>query len=113
MSHICELDENGGENIKNIKKNPALQPNKPIIAGHYVSSLPLAAAIKEIYPDSQNFKYPHGEAGRLSNDGSFISFNGRVGTVIYAYCDFHDKKNVPLSSTNRDDLLKLGLIQPK
>ncbi len=104
----------GGENIKNIKKNPALQPNKPsIIPGHYVCSLTLKEAIKEIYPDCQNFKYPRGEAGRLFNDGRFISFNGREGTVIYAYCDFKDKKNVQLSSTNRDDLLKLGLIHPK
>ncbi len=90
-----------------------MQPNKPIMPGHYVCSLTLGESIKEIYPDCRNFKYPHGEAGRLLNDGSFISFNGRVGTVIYAYCDYKDKKNVPLSSTNRNDLLKLGLIQPK
>ncbi|MFA4936128.1 MAG: hypothetical protein WC568_09875, partial [Candidatus Methanoperedens sp.] len=95
-----------------VRKNPALQPTRePITPGHYVCSKTLAEAIRMIYPDSHLFKYPHGEAGTMIDDGSFVSFNGRVGTQIYAFCDFKDKKDVPLSSTNRDDLLKLKLIQ--
>jgi hypothetical protein len=71
----------------------------------------LQQAIKEVYPDPSPFKYPHGRAGDILKDGSFVSFNGRVGTVIYAYCDFVGKKNVPLSSTNFSDLLKLEKLK--
>lgn len=105
---------NKGSDLNMVRKNPALQPNRaPITPVNYICSLTLTEAIQEIYPDFHLFTYPHGEAGRLFGDRSFVSFNGRVGTVIYAYCDFKDKKNVPLSSTNKDDLLRLRLIQPK
>lgn len=96
-----------------VKKNPTLQPNREIKPGNYVSSLVLKEAIQAIYPDSRSFTYPHGEAGRIFSDGSFVSFNGRIGTIIHAHCDFKDKKNVPLSATNKGDLLKLRLIQLK
>lgn len=97
-----------------VRKNPALMPTRePIVPNNYVCGLTLAEAIRRIYPDSHLFRYPHGDAGRLLVDNSFVSFNGRIGTVIYAYCDFTDKKEVPLSSTNKNDLLRLNLIHPK
>ena len=96
-----------------VRKNPSLQPNRKIRAGDYLSSLTLADAIRAIYPDCNNFTYPNGEAGRMFSDGSFVSFNGRIGKITHAHCDFKDKKKVPLSATNKSDLLKLRLIQPK
>ena len=96
-----------------VRKNISLQNNQKIKPKNYGSNLTLAEAIHTIYPDCHLFNYPHGKAGREFIDGSFVSFNGKKGTVIYAYCDFKDKKNVPLSSTNENDLLKLHLILPK
>ncbi len=97
-----------------VKKNPALQPVQGnIIVRNYVSQLTLNKAIQSIYPECNKFTYPHGEAGQVFSDRRFVSFNGRIGEVVYAYCDFQDKRKVPLSATNRDDLLKLRLIQLK
>jgi hypothetical protein len=96
-----------------VGKNPALQSNTQIKPDYYLCNLTLAEAIKEIYDEPHKFSYPHGEAGRVFNDGSFVSFNGVKGKVIYAYCDFKDKKKVYLSKTNRDDLRKLNLIISK
>ncbi len=96
-----------------VRKNVELQKGRDIIPGNYVCSLTLKKAIETIYPDASRFTYPHGQPGQMLAGGRFISFNGRIGEVVYAYCDFTDKKNVPLSSTNRDDLLKLRLMQVK
>jgi hypothetical protein len=95
-----------------VKKNPLLNNrNREIKPKHYACNLTLQQAIKEIYPDPSPFKYPHGQAGDILKNGSFVSFNGRVGTVIYAYCDFRDNINVPLSDTNFKDLLKLEKLK--
>ena len=96
-----------------VKKNPAVQSNPQIIPTHVLCNLTLKEAIKHIYTEPSRFMYLHGEAGTVFPDGSFISFNGVKGKTIYAYCDFKDKKNVPLSKTNRDDLRKLNLIISK
>lgn len=97
-----------------VRKNPALNKRAPIAPKRYECELTLKKAIQEIYPDASSFTYPHGKPGDILNDGSgFISFNGRIGTVIYGYCDFADKKNVALSSTNLSDLLKLRRITPQ
>lgn len=94
------------------KINPVSELNRHIEPENYICSLNLAEAIQRIYPD-HSFTYPHGEAGKRFSDGSFVSFNGRIGRIIYAYCDFKDMINVPLSSKNRDDLLKFHLIHLK
>lgn len=96
-----------------VRKNPLLKPVRTVEARNYVCNMKLQEAIHDIYPDWKDFTYPHGPAGTLFKDGSFVSFNGRVGTIIYAYCDFADKKNVPLSSTNMSDLMRLGKLQLK
>lgn len=95
-----------------MRKNPELKQARTIEPRNYVCGLTLQKAIQKIYPDGEG-TYPHGPAGTLFKDGSFVSFNGRVGTVIYAYCDFTDKKKVPLSKTNMDDLTRLGLLNIK
>ncbi|KAF5423373.1 MAG: hypothetical protein C5S45_01010, partial [Candidatus Methanocomedens sp.] len=94
------------------KFKPVSQLNRYIEPENYICSLNLAEAIQRIYPDN-SFTYPHGEAGKRFSDGKFVSFNGRIGKIIYAHCDFKDMINVPLSSKNRDDLLKFHLIQLK
>lgn len=94
------------------KTNHVSQLNIHIEPENYICSLNLAEAIQRIYPD-HSFNYPHGEAGKRFIDGSFVSFNGRIGKIIYAYCDFKDMINVPLSLKNRDDLLKFDLIHLK
>jgi len=94
-----------------VRKNPQLKPSRNVIVEKYVCDITLEKAIESIYPDWKLFNYPHGEPGTKFPDGNFISFNGRVGTIIYSECDFTDKKNVPLSKQNRDDLLKLGLLK--
>lgn len=96
-----------------VKKNPLLNKReREIEPRHYICNLTLQQAIKEIYPDPSSFTYPHGRPGEVLEDKSFISFNGRIGTVVYAYCDFVGKKDVPLSSTNFSDLMKLGKLMP-
>jgi len=95
-----------------MRKNPELKQARTIEARNYVCGLTLQKAIQKIYPGGEG-TYPHGPAGTLFKDGSFVSFNGRVGTIIYAYCDFADRKNVPLSKTNMDDLIRLGLLNIK
>jgi hypothetical protein len=95
-----------------VKKNPLLNPHENVEVKKYVCSLKLQKAIEQIYPKYDDFKYPHGAPGTV-NKGKFVSFNGRLGAHIHGYCDFADKSNVPLSMTNRDDLLKLGLIKEK
>ena len=94
------------------KINPLSEINRHIESENYICSLNLAEAIQRICPD-HSFTYPHGEAGKRLSDESFVSFNGRIGRIIYAYCDFKDMINVPLSSKNRDDLLKFHLIHLK
>lgn len=85
--------------------------NKVVSGERYICDLTLNQAIAKIYPDWRNFNYPHGPAGKLFKDGTFVSFNGRVGKIIYGYADFTDKKNIPLSQQNRNDLMKLGLLR--
>lgn len=94
-----------------VRKNPLLKPSRNVIVENYFSDVNLEQAIQSIYPDWKLFNYPHGQPGETFPNGSFVSFNGRIGTVIYAECDFADKKKVPLSKQNRDDLLKLGLLK--
>lgn len=94
-----------------VRKNPQLKPSRNVIVEEYVSDVTLEQAIQSIYPDWKLFNYPHGQPGETFQDGNFVSFNGRIGTIIYAECDFVDKKKVPLSKQNRDDLLKLGLLR--
>lgn len=94
-----------------VRKNPQLKPSRNVIVEEYVSDVTLEQAIQSIYPDWKLFNYPHGQPGETFPDGSFVSFNGRIGTVIYAECDFADKMKVPLSKQNRDDLLRLGLLK--
>jgi len=94
-----------------VRKNLQLKPSRNVIVEEYVSDVTLEQAIQSIYPDWRLFNYPHGQPGETFPDGSFVSFNGRIGTVIYAECDFADRKKVPLSKQNRDDLLKLGLLR--
>lgn len=96
-----------------VRKNPLLKSTRKIEPRNYVCNLTLHEAIEEIYPDWRNFTYPHGPAGTIFKDETFVSFNGRVGSAIYAYCDFADKKNVSLSSTNMSDLMRLGKLQLK
>ncbi len=92
-----------------IKINPALQPTN-VVASHCVCKLTLDDAIKAVYPRTK-FQYKAGPPGTLlPPDDKFVSFSGEVGTIIYTYCDFKDKKGVPLSKTNRDSLNKLKLI---
>lgn len=91
-----------------IKKNPALQPTN-VIASHCICKLTLDDAIKTVYPNTK-YKYDAGPPGTLFPEGKFVSFSGEVGTKIYAYCDFKDKKGVPLSKTNRASLIELKLI---
>ncbi len=93
------------------KANELSEGSKVMSEQKYVCDLTLNQSIAKIYPDWRNFNYPHGPAGTLFKDGTFVSFNGRVGTVIYGYADFADKKKVPLSKQNMDDLRKLGLLQ--
>lgn len=94
-----------------VRKNPLLKPSRNVIVEKYVCDLTLEEAIQSIYPDWRLFNYPHGQPGEMLADRNFVSFNGRIGTIIYAECDFSDKKKVPLSKQNRDDLLKLGLLK--
>ncbi|MBW6481330.1 MAG: hypothetical protein K0B37_18030 [Bacteroidales bacterium] len=96
-----------------VRKNPLLNSTRTVKARYYVCNMKMNEAIEEIYPDWRQYNYPHGRPGIQFKDGSFVSFNGRVGTVIYAYCDFTDKPNVPLSKTNSDDLMRLGKLQLK
>jgi len=94
-----------------VRKNPLLKPSRNVIVEKYVSDETFEQAIQSIYPDWKLFNYPHGQPGETFPDGNFVSFNGRIGTVVYAECDFSDKKKLPLSKQNRNDLLKLGLLR--
>ncbi len=91
-----------------IKKNPALQPIK-VVPKHCVCKLTLDEAIKAIYPNTK-YEYKAGLPGTLLPDGRFVNLIGEIGAVIYAYCDFIDKKNVPLSKNHMDSMYKLKLI---
>lgn len=84
--------------------------NKVLSGERYTCDITLNQAIAKIYPDWRNFNYPHGPAGTLFKDGTFVSFNGRVGKIIYGYADFADKKKIPLSQQNKTDLITLGLL---
>lgn len=91
-----------------IKKNIALQSNK-VVPKHCVCQLTLDDAIKIVFPDTK-YAYKAGPPGTLLPGGNFVSLNGEVGTVIYAYCDFKDKKGVPLSKTHMNHLYNQKLI---
>ena len=79
----------------------------------FFSSYSLEEVI-EYYNRNKKHKYPHGEPGIVFKDGRFVSFNGKIGRIIYAYCDFDDVKNVPLSKSDKYKLRKkLQLIHPK
>jgi len=93
------------------KASELSEGSKVMSEQNFGCNLTLNQAIAKIYPDCRNFKYPHGPAGTKFKNGTFVSFNGREGTVIYGYADFADKKKVPLSQQNRNDLMKLGLLQ--
>lgn len=93
-----------------VRKNPQLKSSRNVIVEKYACDLTVEEAVQSIYPDWRLFNYPHGKPGDIFSDGNFVSFNGRIGTVVYAECDFADKKKVPLSKQNRDDLLKLRLL---
>jgi len=80
---------------------------------YFFSSYLLEEVIKH-YNKNKKHKYPHGKPGFVLKDGRFISFNGKIGRKIYAYCDFKDVKNVPLSESDKKKLHeKLQLIKPK
>lgn len=94
--------------MSKFKKNPALQGSK-VVPKNCVCKLTLDEAIKALYPDTK-YEYKAGPPGSLLPSGEFVSLIGEVGKVIYAKCDFKDKKGVPLSKTHLDNLYRLNLI---
>lgn len=94
--------------LTKIKKSSALQPSN-VVPKHCVCQLTLDDAIKTVFPKTK-YAYKAGPPGTLLPGGKFVSLIGEVGTVIYAYCDFKDKKGVPLSKAHMDHLYKLKLI---
>ncbi len=91
-----------------LKKASSIQGSNVVIK-HCVCNLTLDDAIKTVYP-KKKYEYKAGPPGTLFPNGEFVSLIGEIGTGIYAYCDFKDKKGVPLSKTHMEHLFKLKLI---